>query len=197
MGVSHLYTNFGAGTKEANAKTAEDNELQREEIKLQSFEDGYKSGWDDAISAQNETHISLSSDLAVSLQEASFVYHEVRATLAKELQETIEPLLITLLPKVASDSLHSQLLEKVMEVSKQIMDRPIEIAVPPNRMAIVNQLFEDSISEPFQIISDDTMKDDQVMLKIGNVERELSVENWTEDALSLVRAFFEQAARSK
>lgn len=196
MGVSHLYTNFGGASKSAQAQSLEDKELEREEVKLQSFENGYKSGWDDAIAAQNETHVSLGSDFAVSLQEASFVYHEVRATLAKELQETIEPLLTTLLPKIAAESLHSQLLEKVMEISKKVMERPIEISVPPNRMAIINQLFEDNISEPFQVVSDDTMKDDQVILKIGEIERELSVENWTEDALSLVRAFFEQAARS-
>lgn len=195
MGVSHLYQDFGRSKpKQAYANPVE-SELKQEEEKLESFEDGYKSGWDDAISAQKDTNSAVSSEFAQNLQDASFSFHEARASLAKELREVVEPLLDALLPKIAKEALASHVMEQVASLSSDTLNRPIEIAVSPARMVTLQSLCEDTLTEPFVVIPDETLGEDQVFLRVGKQEREVELETWLQEVKTLVSTFFDKAEK--
>ena len=189
MTLSHLYQNFGDKDRrkdeilEASAEEVEDQ-------KLQSFEDGYKAGWDDAIKAQSESRAHLSTEFSQNLQEATFGYHEARAALLKELLEFIEPVFEKLLPKMAGEALAAHVVEQVMDLSKDIMERPIEIAVSPKQAGSMRAAFEDSVSEPCVIKPDETLAPDQVMIRVGAKERAVELEPWVDDIAGLVSSHF-------
>ena len=192
MGVSHLYKDFGDRRRRDFEPNASDPDLDQEEEKLQSFEDGYKSGWDDAIAAQKQSTTAISAGLEQSLQEASFSYHEARSALVSELRQFFEPLLDSFLPALAKETLAPRLLEQIAELSSELVDRKIEIAVSPARMVAVQELCSDKLQSPFEIQPDEALLEDQVFLRVGDQEREIELQAWLTNINRCVQAFFEQ-----
>ena len=197
MGVAHLYKDFGASRLPRVFEGDEPSDLQQEEAKLASFEEGYKSGWDDAVVAQSESKSAVGAEFGRNLQAASFAYHEARAGLARELKQFFEPMFESLLPIIAKETLASHLTDQISELASQALDQPLEIAVSPGQMVVLQDLCEENLSQPFTIVPDETLANDQVFLRIGTQEREIEFETWIENIQGLVRAFFEQLDKEK
>ena len=191
MSVSHLYKDFGSVPFDQNsAANAAGEEV--EEAKLQSFEDGYQSGWDDAVAAQESTKKTIGAAFAQNLQDVSFSFHEARGTLAKQLREVMEPMLDSLLPELARQSLAHHILEQTQNLSRESLDRPLEIAVSPMRATALQALCEADLKEPFVLVPDETLAEDQVFIRVGELEREIDFDGWFEEVRQAVSAFFDK-----
>lgn len=192
MSVSHLYKDF-AYPKQNDAKNvAAESELQQEEAKLASFEDGYKSGWDDAISAQAETNTAIAKDFGRNLQEASFSFHEARSGLAREVREVLEPAIASLLPELAKETLPAHIGEQVSKLASEAMETTAEVAVSPKQLMQARKVCEERLSSPFEIVPDDNIQEDQVFIRVGTQEREIDVKSCIDEVQSILRAFFEK-----
>lgn len=194
MSLSHRYRNFGASQPHGGQAQPIEAE-QIEEDKLQSFEEGYKSGWDDAVCAQETTRANVSAEFARNLQEASFSYHEARSALVQELRNVIEPLMENLLPAIASETLAAHILDQITQVSRDNLGRPIEVAVSPTRVTAMQTIFEDVIKEPFVIVADDCMAADQVFLRVGQEEREVDFAPWLQEVKDGLSAYFDSIGK--
>lgn len=190
MTLAHRYQKFGA-TEARSAPEETAGAEQLEEEKLQSFENGYQSGWDDAVAAQGTTRDNVTAEFARNLQEASFAYHEARTALARELRDLVEPLLGELLPLLARETLALHVLDIVSSAAKKAMDQPIEIVVAPNRVLTLEALFEASLTEPFEIRPDDTMDQDQVFLRLGSQEQEIDFQPWLEQVNASLASYLD------
>ena len=185
MTLSHLYQNFGDQKPPKQTPTTESREAVEDE-KLQSFEDGYKAGWEDAVSAQSQTRDHIDSEFAKNLQEISFSFHEARAALKKELGEVLEPIFLKLLPIISHETLVPKVIENIQDLTNQVSDCPIEVAVSPNRMVTMQSAFEDKIQEPFTVLPDEGLGKDQVFIRVGAIERGIDLETWNADICSLI-----------
>ncbi|MEP1538941.1 MAG: hypothetical protein ABJQ34_17920 [Paracoccaceae bacterium] len=183
MTLSHLYQNFG----DQKPSTSTNQSLEAvEDEKLQSFEDGYKAGWDDAVNAQSQARDHIDSGFAKNLQEISFGYHEARAALNKELGEILEPFFVGLLPVVAHETLVPKVVESVQHLARQIADRPIEVAVSPSRMVTMQSAFEEQIQEPFIVTPDEGLEKDQIFIRVGATEKAIDLETWNAEIKSMI-----------
>lgn len=187
MTLSHRYQNFGVKNAPQLGDETSIGAEKIEEDKLQSFENGYQSGWDDAVAAQGTTRENVTAEFARNLQEASFSFHEARTALLRELQSTVEPIINELLPGIAGETIALHILDQISKATKEALELPIEIVVSPSRVSTLQTLFEDVLKEPFEIIEDATLGEDQVFLRLGQKEKEIDFAPWlgqVKDALS-------------
>ncbi|MEP3845833.1 MAG: hypothetical protein ABJM43_10895 [Paracoccaceae bacterium] len=190
MTLSHLYQNFGDQKPPKQTSTNESRDAVEDE-KLQSFEDGYKAGWEDAVNAQSQARDHIDNEFAKSLQEISFSFHEARMSLKKEIGEVMEPIFLKLLPTISHETLVPKVIEYIQDLANQIAERPIEVAVSPNRMVTMQSAFEEQIQEPFTILPDEGLEKDQVFIRVGNVEHAIDLETWNADIHNLISSHLE------
>ena len=112
MTLSHLYQNFGDQKPPQQTPTTESRDAVEDE-KLQSFEDGYKAGWEDAVNAQSQARDHIDNEFAKNLQEISFSFHEARTALKKELGEMLEPVFLKLLPIISHETFIPKIIENI------------------------------------------------------------------------------------
>ena len=189
MTASHLFQDFGF----EKPKTAHNPVFDPEDIedeKLAAFEQGYQAGWDDAVAAQNETLTFVSSGLASSLQNASFEYHELRATLNGTIEAIIQEITTAILPQIAQASLGSHVREQIVALARDMLDCHVEIVVSPLSEAAVQNALADDPPSPFILITDELLAPTQVVLRLENKEVELHLERTVTEISTAVAAFF-------
>lgn len=190
MSATHLFQDFG----KPKPKQSGTQNLAIEEIedqKLEAFEKGYQAGWDDAVAAQTETQSFVSSGLANSLQNASFEYHELRATLNSSVEAILKTVTDVILPQIAHASLGTHVRETVQSLARESMDRIIEIAVAPESEAAVMAALNDDPPAPFVLVTDTLLAPSQVTLRLDRTETELHLDRAVADISSAIASFFE------
>ena len=198
MSLLDRYQDFGARTVAADDPPADDgSELAIEEMKLESFEAGYKAGWDDSMKAQTQTRAHVGEVFAKSLTEARYSYDEARFDLASELRSVIEPILSQLLPKLAQETLGVHIIEQMHALQEEVTDREVEIFVAPKRRDALEALLEDWAPDAPNIISDSTLGPDQAFIRIGRHEREINFEVWLQQILDTTRSYFDKALKER
>ncbi|WP_299592099.1 hypothetical protein [uncultured Tateyamaria sp.] len=193
MTASHLFEDFG----DAKAQERFSSRMPVEDIedqKLESFENGYQAGWDDAVAAQTETLSFVSSGLANSLQNASFEYHELRATLNASVETIIGQVVDVVLPQIANASLGAHVREKMAALTRKNLDRDIEIVVAPESEAAVRTALDDDPPKPFVLITDELLAPTQVVLRLDRNEAELHLDRAVAEISAAVTSFFENQA---
>jgi flagellar biosynthesis/type III secretory pathway protein FliH len=188
--ASHLFEDFGGIPKPKS--TAPSFRIEEvEDQKLESFENGYRAGWDDAIKAQAETNTHVSSELATSLQDASFEFHEVRNTLSAAVQDIMDEVMKTIMPKIAQTSLGAHIREQVISMTRGALDRSIEIVIAPDAEDVVRTLFDNDVERPFRFAIDPLLSPTQVLLRVGAEEREINLHETLDEVSRTVQSYFE------
>ncbi|WP_299047520.1 hypothetical protein [uncultured Tateyamaria sp.] len=190
MSAAHLFQDFG----EPKPKQAALQHLGAEEIedqKLEAFEKGYQAGWDDAVAAQTETRSFVSSGLAASLQNASFEYHELRATLNASVEAILRNVTDIILPQIAKASLGAHVRDTVQSMVRDSLDSAIEIVVAPESESSVRAALNDDPPKPFILVTDELLAPTQVTLRVERTEAELHLDRTVADISAAVASFFE------
>ena len=162
-----------------------------EDQKLDAFEKGYQAGWEDAVAAQTETRSFVSSGLANSLQNASFEYHELRATLNASVEAILAGVIDIVLPQIARASLGAHVREEVSALARKGLDRDIEISVAPESESAVRAALQDDLPTPFVLRTDKLLAPTQVILRLDGSEAELHLDRAIADISAAVASFFE------
>lgn len=191
MAVPHLFQDFGNAKPQQQVSTSLPTIEDVEDQKLEAFEKGYQAGWDDAVSAQTETQSFVSSGLANSLQNASFEYHEMRATFNASVEAIIGNITEVILPQAAHASLGAHIREQVLTLTRNSLDRSIEIAVAPESEATVRSALDDSLPKPFVLVTDDLLSSSQALLRLGPQEVELNLDRSIAGISAAIASFFE------
>ena len=185
--VSHLYQDFSV---ESRSGRDGDGNAELEEQKLESFEAGYKAGWDDAIKAQEQLRKHISAELGNSLEEVSFTYHELRGALVNELGEVVEGALQRLLPRIAHQAVVAHILEEIRVAGRTHLDRTIELVVAPEAKSTLESVLNDVLKAPFEIVEDPDLGGGQAFLRVGEIEREVNFDQAVEAVSEAFTAFF-------
>lgn len=190
--VSHLYADFGrlAGSNSpAGAIGLDPDEV--EDLKLNSFESGYRAGWDDAVKATGEEQKQLSAEFVQQLQDMSFTYHEAYTKLSKTMQPLMTRFVTKLLPEVAHQGLGLHLMDQISKLMDQQSDNAIELTVAPQTRATVEELLEERLAVPFAVAEDSSLHTLQVYLRVSDVERQINLDEILTGIGEAVDAFFD------
>lgn len=196
MSLSHRYRNFG-GAKPSNEPREEPSVEVTEDQQLQSFENGYQAGWDDAVKAQADSVAKISADFGQNLQDMSFTYHEALSKLTLSMKPVIAEIVDKLLPSLMHKSLGVHIVDQLMEMVKEQPNQSIEIIVAPSQVETIHDIAGDKLSDPFEVVAEQSLGDGQAYVRIGAVERSIDLDTVLAGVSEAIDAFFHEAEQEK
>lgn len=185
--LADLLEDFGTTTTEPRGSiSAEDLET----LRLDSFEQGYKAGWDDAVQAQSDDQRNISSVFAQNLLDLSFTYNEAYAHMIKGLK----PLLTDITTKILPELMHATIGHRVSEellrcVANSDGLAEVVIHTPEENTAAVETLLEQDFSFPVSVRPDPSLAPGQVHLSFDNKEIELNFNELIAEFTAAIEAF--------
>ena len=188
MGISHLLEDFGAGRVQDMADLGEG---ALEDLRLDAYEDGYKAGWDDAVTAQEGDTRRISSDFAGNLANLSFTYEEALQGMLRDLRPLLEEMVSKVLPPLAQDSLGPRISELLLAAAQDGAKPPIEIVAAPEHAEMLERLCEETGTLRVSLKSEPTLGPGQVHLSFGTREHELNLDRLLSDISDAVATFFD------
>ncbi|MCA0941399.1 ABC transporter ATP-binding protein [Salipiger pacificus] len=164
--------------------------------KLESFESGYRAGWDDAIKAQSEESGRIASDFSQSLQDLSFTYNEAYRQMLDAVTPLLEDMLQALLPRLLHETLGLHLREQLGAMAQEIARREVLIAVAPGTSEQVAPLLEQDFGFPLRLEEDETLAEGQADLRFGDTERQIDLSGLLEEVTRAVEGFAHDTRRN-
>lgn len=189
MSIIHLLEDFAEITAlpSNNAQKAEDAEL------LDSFEQGYKAGWEDAVRAKSEEKAHVSSELARNLQDLSFTYHEAHTAILAELAPVMEQAVMAAVPEIARASFGTHIATELSRLTSQGDDGAIVISVAADDLNAVSDIIPDQTWPKLEIVSDSALSPGQAHLSFSGKERQIDINEIVETVRQAFSGFVQQA----
>ncbi|SFC66299.1 hypothetical protein [Tropicimonas isoalkanivorans] len=166
-------------------------ESRLEEERLQAFDSGYKAGWDDAAAAHVSQQANISEVLADNLQRMSFTYHEARAAILSEMEAILRGMVERILPSALQPSLGEMILDRVLEVSQEAAEVPVEIVIAPENAERLRQIVAGKVAPPLDIREEVSLGGGQAFLRIGRTEEKVDLDSVLLEISAAVTDFFE------
>lgn len=148
-------------------------ELER--ARLQGYEDGYQTGWDDAVRQEAEAQGRIGAEFARNLQDLGFTFHEARTHVMQALEPLLTGMVEKVLPQLVSETLGQTILEEVMALAAQAADSPIRVLVAPSSREVLDGLLQVNTSIPIEVLEEPTLADGQVYLRQGDIEKRIDL----------------------
>ncbi|WP_300011753.1 ABC transporter ATP-binding protein [uncultured Roseobacter sp.] len=196
MSLSHRYRNFGGPKVSDEPQEGARAELT-EDQQLQSFEKGYQAGWDDAVKAQADSVAKISAEFGQNLQDMSFTYHEALSKLTVSMEPVLTEIVDKLLPGVMHEALGAHIVTQLTEMISEQPNQPIEIVVAPSQVERIQELAEGKLSDPFEIVTEQSLGDGQAYVCIGSVEHSIDLDSVLAGVSEAMAAFFHEAEQEK
>lgn len=174
MGITHLLEDFGDATIVETPEAVGVSEEVVEEARLVSFEKGYSAGWEDAVSAKDQETTRISANLASSLEDLNFTYHEAQSQLIETLDPMFKVLTSAVLPDAMSATFGHHIVDQLTDMAKAQTDQGMLIVVAAGEASAVRSLLGDSFSVPVQVSEDENLSPGQAYLRVGSSEREIN-----------------------
>lgn len=188
MTIAHLLEDFGINTTAEPAVPVVPEELM-EEQRLASFENGYSAGWDDAVSAKDKESTRISTELASSLEDLNFTYHEAQSQLLDSLDPMFKVLTSAILPDAMAASFGHHIVDQLADMAKDQTDQPMQIVVAPGESAAVRKLLPEEFSVPVTVREDSILSAGQAYLRVGVAECEVNCDALLESIQDSIEAF--------
>ena len=178
---------FGTPISGHTAAVISDEMLETE--RLESFDKGYRAGWDDAIKAKSDEGEQFADAVAQSLQDLSFTYHEVHAQILSNLGPLFEEILQKLLPLLARETLGAHVADQLASMARDMGTVQIEIAVAPGTAGQVSQLVNGSGARlPITVVEDSDVPEGRADMRLGAKEVSIDLSDVIVQISEAVRA---------
>lgn len=154
-------------TDEASAPSLQQAERMREA----AFEQGYASGWQDALE-----HLRSEDDLRriaaeEALQSARFTYAEAHAALQRSFMELARTMLEKLLPDVARLSLPDCVREELARIVRRNTHASIQVICAPSALVSLETITAAVADRDIELIAEPSFSEAQVALRTGRCEQ--------------------------
>lgn len=165
------------------------SESELEGHKLESFEKGYRAGWDDAVKAHADERTHISSAFGQHLQDLNFTYHEAYGQMMNAVSPLLTEMVSALLPEIARATLGHHIAEQLEKLSAEIGGIAVEIAVAPDKIASVEPLLQADYGFPVRVVGDDTLAEEQADIRFGEQERQIDLGDLIASVTEAVQGF--------
>ncbi|MEB8387678.1 flagellar biosynthesis protein [Rhodobacteraceae bacterium KMM 6894] len=173
MSIAHLLEDFGSGPA---SHTISMSDVSLEEQRLQSFESGYKAGWEDAVKAQNQDAARISTDFAANLEDLSFTFQEAQSSLMSALRPLLTGMVASVLPRLAHDTLGARVIETLEDMARTATGGGAELVTSPDNVEALEKLLQDNNIMPAKVTGEVSLGEGQVHLRLGKSEREIDLD---------------------
>lgn len=178
---------FGTPISGHTAAVISDEMLETE--RLESFDKGYRAGWDDAIKAKSDEGAQFADAVAQSLQDLSFTYHEVHAQILSNLGPLFEEILQKMLPLLARETLGAHVADQLASMARDMGTVQIEIAVAPGTAEQVSQLVNGAGARlPITVVEDSDVPEGRADMRLGAKEVSIDLSDVIVQISEAVRA---------
>lgn len=143
-----------------------------ERARLESYEAGYKAGWDDAAQAETENQGRIGAEFARNLQDLGFTFHEARSHVMQALEPLLQGMVERVLPKLVSHTMGQKILEELLPIATDAADTPIEVVVNPSSRSALEPMLADAVV-PITLVEEPSLAEGQVFLRSGKIERHI------------------------
>lgn len=171
------------------AASASGSAVLTEEARLAAYEDGYKAGWDDAVTAESSAKARIGADFEKTLQDLSFSFHEARS----HVLNGIGPLLAMMAEKVLPEMARSHFAETVTEIvqaaAARAADRPVELVVNPENRPALDELMAEEPALPVTLIEEPSLGPGQAFIRAASAETAVDLDAVLEDIRAAVEGF--------
>lgn len=147
-----------------------DLNAQFEARRLEGYEAGYQTGWDDAASSMNEDSERVKAEFARNLEDLGFTYQEARSHVLSTLEPLLAQMLEVVLPNALEKAIGPIVSEAIMPLAEELADGSIQVLVSPVNRSSLEAFLEEAVSIPFEILEKDTLPDGQIYLRSGKSE---------------------------
>lgn len=153
------------------------------------FEDGYKAGWDDAVSANKDSHDRVAADLETSLQDIAFSFHEARAHILNGLAPLLRLMIEKVLPELAARGFPETVAALVMAEAEKAADRPLELMANPANADVLRAMLGEAPPVPVEVRENSAMGPGQAMLRGGREDQMIDMDAVLDGIRDAVEAF--------
>lgn len=172
MAIAHLLEDFSAGVASGDVMKLM-SDVALEDQRLASFEQGYSAGWEDAFEAQEKDQTRITGNLASSLEDLSFTYHEAMTQLLSSIEPVFRCLVDLALPTIMDRTIGYHIVEQLCEMARNQASGPATLVVPVGIAASLSPILSQELPMAVKISEDATIGVGQAFLRVGSVEREL------------------------
>ncbi|MEL7345715.1 MAG: hypothetical protein AAFN59_12790 [Pseudomonadota bacterium] len=174
MAQSFPLEDFGVQTALVRSDAPTDASL--EVVRSQGYEEGYQSGWDDAVSSGQDRDQRISEEFARNLQDLGFTYHEARAHVVSSVSGLLEDLVDVVFPSVLSEAIGHHFLQALQENVDTLVDGPIQITVSPSDADGLSSMIDEATTLPVKIVVEDALVPGQAYFKLGVTEQRVDLD---------------------
>ncbi|WP_204112692.1 hypothetical protein [Shimia biformata] len=189
--IAHLLEDFTALTPETQGT---DGAPAGESELLDSFEQGYKAGWDDAIKAKSDNATNVSDDLAQNLRDLSFTFHEAHAAMMAEVTSVLDDIVAAAIPDILHATMGERLKSELLSLAESQSDQPAHIRAHPDDLDAVSSSLPDSADLPVKVLTDPALTPGRVEFQLGGRERALDVSDIARDIVNAVTGLKDETA---
>lgn len=193
MTISHLLQDFGKYHGSGPDPILSDATL--EEHQLEAFEQGYQAGWDDSARAHDEDHTRISSELATTLQQLSFTFHDAQAQVLKSLRPLFHQIAETLLPEMARAALPSIVAEQLESLASEHQADTLVLTVSSSDQAAIEAVVKEHSAYSIKFVSNPAFSHGQVEISAGHEERSVDLSHVVAGVAEALAAFGDEAQR--
>ena len=174
MSISHLLEDFNpVALTPADITDGQEEALEIE--KLAAFEQGYSAGWDDASAAHASDQTKATAELARSLSDISFTYHEALGQVNTSLAPMFDAIAGQLIPALQQPALRAHVSDLLHRTAVEGLHPPIEVNCSATDFTALENILPQIDAIPVKIKRQDTLPAGQVFVSIGDDERVIDI----------------------
>lgn len=190
MAIPHLLPDFESqGARGARISLTD---ISLEEQRLESFEQGFKAGWDDALKSQGRDQDKISSEFSHNLQDLSFTYHEAYAQVMKSVDPLLHQIVEKVLPEIARQTIGPHVIEQLLDMAREHATQNVQITVAPTNFGMMEALVSQEVGFPVNVIQEPSLGEGQVYLKFESAERQIDMADVLNGISKAITAFSQE-----
>ena len=165
------------------------SDADAESIRLDAYEAGYKSGWDDANSETAASDHRIAADLERNLTDLRFTYEEARAEVLQGMSGLMTSILTSFLPKLAADAVLPRVSDQIDAMMAATGSGNCRLQAAPETCKQLDWLAERYMETELQIIPEPAYPNGRVTLHFASETKEIDLTDLLSSMTEAIRDF--------
>ena len=149
---------------------AQSDPAEEEAKRLAVYEEGYRSGWDDAVRAAEGEERAIGAELARNLKDLSFTYFEARDEVLASVRSFLAELLDRMFPALLPEAVAANVAQEMAGIVEDLCDGRFTIVIAPDDAATVKRLLSSDDHRTVTVVSEPAMATGQARIRSAKGE---------------------------
>lgn len=159
---------------------------------LDTYDAGYRAGWDDALAAQDAGTSRLGHELGQNLKDLGFTYGQARAEVMRQIEPVLRAMVEKVLPELARMAIAPLVVDRMLAIARGLAGGKVEICLHPNNLPTVDRLTDKLGADRPTLVADDTMGEGQAILRSAAGETKVDLDGVLQGVGDAMTAYCEQ-----